>query len=55
MLIAFKELDDPGRRLDAAEKICQYIHPKRKAIEHSGVDGEDIGIRIIVEDYGAKK
>lgn len=29
---------------DAAKELCQYIYPKRKAVEHSGIDGDDIGI-----------
>lgn len=36
-------------RKDAAAELLGYIEAKRKAIEHSGVDGEDIGVRLLVE------
>lgn len=29
-------------RKDAAKELCQYIYPKRKAVEHSGTDGEPL-------------
>lgn len=31
-----EESKDPGMRLAALKEICQYIYPKRKALEHSG-------------------
>lgn len=40
------------RRFDALKELCQYIEPKRKAIEHS--TDEEKGFRIIVEDYRSK-
>lgn len=45
----------PEVRQKAASDACQYLYPKKKAIELSGKDGDDIGFRIIVEDYGSKK
>lgn len=44
------ETDD--KKFDRLKEICQYIYPKRKAIEHS-TDGEN-GFKIIVEDYRSK-
>jgi hypothetical protein len=35
MVIAAMEIDEPKAKVDAWEKVCQYIMPKRKAIEHS--------------------
>ena len=29
-------------RIQAAKEVCQYLYPKRKAIEHTGKDGEDL-------------
>jgi hypothetical protein len=41
------------QRKDAAKELCQYIYPKRKAVEHSGIDGDEIVItqirRVIVD------
>lgn len=34
-------------RKDAAKELCQYIYPKRKAVEHSGEDGAAILIERI--------
>lgn len=40
-------------RLNAAKELCQYIYPKRKAVEHSGIDGDEIVItqirRVVVD------
>lgn len=40
-------------RKDAAKELCQYVYPKRKAVEHSGIDGADIAItrieRVIID------
>lgn len=44
----------PELRQKAAKDACEYLYPKRKALEVSGKDGEDIGIKIIIEDYGKK-
>lgn len=45
---------EPTLRFQALKELCQYIYPKRKAIEHDLTTGE-AGFRIIVEDYGDKK
>lgn len=37
--IARDEQNDVMIRLAALKEIAQYIHPKRKAIEHTGKDG----------------
>jgi len=33
---------DPAVELQACKEVAQYIHPKLKAIEHSGKDGDAI-------------
>lgn len=53
MLRQLAELDEPKDRFDALEKVCQYLYPKRKALELGG-DAENAGIRIVIEDYGKK-
>lgn len=40
-------------RASSAKEACQYIHPKRKAIEHSNADAE--GFRVVIEDYTSAK
>lgn len=37
------------QRKDAAKELCQYIYPKRKAIEHTGKDGAEIEHRDITK------
>ena len=37
--IAQDDTNDVMIRLAALKEIAQYIHPKRKAIEHTGKDG----------------
>lgn len=37
--IARDEQNDVMIRLAALKEVSQYIHPKRKAIEHTGKDG----------------
>lgn len=39
---------DDNLRIRAAAEACEYLYPKRKAIEHSTTDD---GFRIVVEDY----
>lgn len=34
--IALDHSQEPGLRFNALKEICQYVYPKRKAIEHSG-------------------
>lgn len=43
------EACSPELRGKMYAEIAQYVLPKRKAIEHSGIDGEDIGVRLVVE------
>lgn len=54
MIIAAKQIDEPKSRCDAFEKVSQYLYPKRKAMELTGKEGEDLGIKIVIEDYGKK-
>lgn len=44
---------DPAVRAKSAAEACQYLYPKRKAIELSN-DGEDRGFKVIIEDYSNK-
>lgn len=46
------EACSPELRGKMYAEIAQYVLPKRKAIEHSGIDGEDIGVRLVVEFKG---
>lgn len=32
-------------RIAAAKAVCEYLHPKRKAVEHSGPNGEPIAVK----------
>lgn len=34
---------------DAAKELCQYIYPKRKAVEHTGPDDEPIFGNLKIE------
>jgi hypothetical protein len=43
------EACSPELRGKMYAEIAQYVLPKRKAIEHSGIDGDDIGVRLVVE------
>lgn len=43
------EACSPELRGKMYAEIAQYVLPKRKAIEHSGIDGEDIGVKLVVE------
>ena len=45
----------PETRARAAAEACQYLHPKLKAIEHTGKDGSDLPSSqtlIILPDNG---
>lgn len=48
-------LDSPevGIRLAAAKELCQYLYPKRKALEVSNPN--DQGFKVILEDYSSTK
>ena len=37
--IALDEQNDVMIRLAAMKEVAQYVHPKRKAVEHTGRDG----------------
>lgn len=53
MLKIVKHCANDHIRIQALRELCQYLYPKRKALELDGV-GEEGGIRIIVEDYTKK-
>ena len=40
----------PDLRFLAAKEAAQYIHPKRKAVEHSGPDGGPIDVKTALLD-----
>ena len=54
MCKAILEMDEPKERFDACEKVCQYLYPKKRAIEVANEDGESVGFKILVEDYSQK-
>lgn len=37
---------EQDKRMWAAEKAAPYIHPRLAAVEHTGKDGGDIGIKF---------
>lgn len=43
VLIEFCKSKNPQLRFQAAKELCQYLHPKRKAIELSGEIKNPIG------------
>ncbi len=48
-----KLITDPEPAVAAWEKVCQYIHAKRKALEVD-IDPESTGFRILIEEFGKK-
>lgn len=38
-------------RAKAAKDVCEYLHPKRKALEHSLGEGSEQGFKVVVVDY----
>lgn len=36
LLLVYKQAHIADTKLSALKEICQYVYPKRKAIEHSG-------------------
>jgi len=38
---------DPIMRFNASKEVAQYVHPKRKAIEHSGKNGEPLPTPVV--------
>lgn len=53
--IAQDDKNDVMIRLAALKEIAQYIHPKRKAIEHTGKDGKDLGPMVITREIVERK
>lgn len=51
--------NDVNTQLQAAKEVAQYIYPKRKAIEHSGPDGQQLATLIVnvppLPDGGPKR
>ena len=45
--------DKDDLRFNALKELCQYLYPKRKAVEVSNASEE--GFKIILEDYIVKK
>ncbi len=43
------ELAEDSRRDDMAKAAAPYMHPKLAAIEHTGKDGEAIGVKFVIE------
>ena len=37
------------QRLKACAELAQYLYTKRKAVEHSGPDGEELSFRVMLE------
>ncbi len=50
---ALNDIDDPVKKFDSLEKVCQYLYPKRKALELSSDDEK--GFQIIIKDYSNTK
>ena len=53
--IAQDDTNDVMIRLAALKEVSQYIHPKRKAIEHTGKDGKDLGPMVITREIVERK
>ena len=49
MILAMQQVHEPKERFRMAAEICQYLYPKRKAVEHSTEEGK--GFKIVIEDY----
>jgi len=49
----YEDTISPEVRQKAAKEACEYLYPKRKAMELSA-DGET-GFKIVIEDYSANK
>lgn len=45
----------PELRQKSAKDACEYLFPKRKAIEHTGANGEDLFSQMLREIDGSKK
>lgn len=44
--------NDPNFKFSALKEICQYIYPKRKALEMS--TNPEMGFEIVIKDYVSK-
>lgn len=44
--IAKDPINEPKLQFDALKELAQYLYPKRKAIEHSGPDGNAIQLEF---------
>lgn len=54
VLIELLTASDPQMKFAAAKELCQYLYPKRKAVEYSG-DQEDREITVSIFDYTSPK
>ena len=52
MVLLAKAEADPDKKFDKLEKIAQYVHPKRKAMEIS--NGDENGFLVVIKDYSKK-
>jgi len=41
------------KQIECAKEVCQYLYPKRKAVEIS-TDQESEGFKIVIQDYSKK-
>lgn len=53
MLEYVTEPCDAALRLQAIKELMKYLHPQRKAVEHSGEMSEKI--EVVINDYRSKK
>jgi hypothetical protein len=53
MIILAVTTEKEELRFNALKELCQYLYPKRKAVEVSNSSEE--GFKIILEDYIVKK
>lgn len=54
MIIEAKRMTQAVDRFDAYEKICQYLYPKKRAVELSN-DPEGDGFQIVIKDFSQEK
>lgn len=54
-LVHLGQDEDKGIRLAALKELCQYLEPKRKALEHSFDPSNDELKQIIIERMNAAK
>lgn len=50
VMIEFLQSEEPILRFQSAKELCQYLAPKKKAIEVA-FDPDKSSIKIIIEDY----